>query len=146
MKYDKYLGKSQGYLSEDKLKHQKFSFVITTAVFEHVRDIESLDEINNLVGINGVLATHTIVMEQIPCNPDWHYLLPVHCTFFTNKSMQILFERWDYKASLYHPLSRLWFFFKNDDGLQGKISRLNDQAKSNEDIYHYKQGFMDYWK
>ena len=148
LKYDKYVGKGPlGFLSYKELKAQKYSFVITTSVFEHVRSIEPLEEINDLVAPNGILATHTMVMEQIPSNPKWYYLLPVHCTFYTNKSMQILFDKWGYKASLYHPLSRLWFFFKiTDDKLEEEISILNKQASSAEEMYYYKKGFMDYWK
>jgi Methyltransferase domain len=146
LNYDKYFGKTKGYLSEKNIKTKKFSFVITTSVFEHLRSIEPLEEINSLVAPDGILATHTMVMEQIPCNPEWHYLLPVHCTFYTNKSMQILFDKWKYKASLYHPKSRLWFYFKNDNQIKKALPVINNQVKDKEDIFYYKKGFMDYWQ
>lgn len=150
MKFDRYMSDSNSdYLSEKELKEQEFDLVITTSVFEHLLSVEFLDEINRLVSTNGVLATHTMVREVIPRNPEWFYLLPVHCTFHTNKSMEILFNRWGYKASVYSPLSRLWFFFKCDvDRIEQKIANLNKQKKHQtaETAYYFKKGFMDYWK
>lgn len=149
LKYDRYMfNKGFDFLSDIELKAHKYDLVITTSVFEHVRSLETFSEIDSLLSTDGVLATHTMVKEIIPCDPEWYYLLPVHCTFFTNKSMQILFDRYGYKASIYHPMSRLWFFFRDECGLEDKIVRLNEQnmSQTNEKMYYFKKGFMDYWK
>jgi len=126
IKYDPYLG----YSPEGVLEKQ-YGLVISTAVFEHLRERAVYDEIAGLVADNGVLALHVLVRESIPQDPTWFYLLPVHCTFFTNKSMQLLFDQWGFEASLYHVPSRMWFWFKKD------VEPIGG--------FHYKRGFMDYW-
>lgn len=140
-KYDKYI-KNGDHVVEREWRSLVFDMVICTSVFEHVRTIETLDEIVSRVFVSsGVLALHVMVREEIPKDPDWAYLLPVHCTFFTNKSMQILFDRWGFESSIYHPESRMWFWFKKDTEI------INIFIANQSDIkYHYKRGFMDYWK
>lgn len=146
LKFDRFM-KGEGYISEDNLKHTRFGFAITTSVFEHLRDRKHLDEIASLVADNGVMGIHTLVAEEVPHTPDWFYLLPVHCAFYTNKSMQILFDQWGYSASIYHVDSRLWFWFKEtNDRLEEIIVSLNSQPGRDNFFYHYKRGFMDYWK
>ena len=65
-----------------------------------------------MVAGDGVLALSTIVLGHIRENPSWSYLLPVHCTFFTNGAMQRLFDEWGFVASLYHIPSLMWFWFR----------------------------------
>ena len=83
------------------------------------------------------MALHTLITEEIPRDSNWFYLYPVHVSFFTNKSMKILFNKWGFKSSLYHPESQLWFFFKE--------TKEFDQGFLNEHNLFYKDGFMDYW-
>jgi len=119
-RYDRYMmcqgvaGENK-YLSDADLVEGRYGLVINTSFFEHVRSISALDEVVELVAQDGVLALHALVREAIPPDPTWFYLLPVHSTFFTNRSMEILFARWRFKASIYHLESRMWFWFRHDD-------------------------------
>jgi len=145
-RYDSYMAKP-GYLRATELGHGSFGFVVTTSVFEHLRDRRSLDAINALVSPAGVLGVHTLVAERIPESPEWFYLLPAHCSFFTNRSMQILFDQWGYAASIYHVEARLWFWLNTDDGrLERTITAANDRPGKERFFYHFKPGFVDYWK
>lgn len=147
LKYDRYMPPKAGYLSEADLSRKGYDLVISTSVFEHVRDYARLDEIASLVSDDGVLAIHTLVSERITCDPDWFYLLPVHCAFHTNKGMQILFDRWGYETSIYHVNSRLWVWFKkNGEKIQDVITTANSRAGRQEFHYFFKKGFVDYWK
>ena len=146
LKYDSYMGNKK-YISKKELKIASFDFVISTSVFEHLRNRESLNEIASLVSSNGVMGIHTIVANEIPCDPNWFYLLPVHCSFYTNRSMEILFNNWNYSASIYHVDSQLWFWFKTDvDRVEKIINNANSLKGRKELHYHFKHGFIDYWK
>jgi len=145
-KFDKFMH-NEDFTSEEYMKKNKFDFVITTSVFEHVLHRQALDDINSLVSDSGVMALHTLVADEIPDSPDWFYLLPVHCSFFTNKSMQILFKQWGYKSSIYHVDSQLWLFFKSDpDRIENVIANANKTPGRKKFYYHFKRDFMDYWK
>jgi hypothetical protein len=145
LKFDRYMAsQSEAYLTEEQLATLKYSLVINTSVFEHLRSIDTLDENAGLVAESGVLALHTLVRESIPNDPTWFYLLPVHCTFFTNRSMQILFDRWKFEASIYHLESRIWFMFRQN-AVSAK-SFVEREGRTPGDEYYFKKGFMDYWK
>lgn len=145
-KFDRYEGNAE-YLTDSDISRARFNFVVTTSVFEHLRKRESLDEINSFVARGGVMGLHTLVAEEIPASPEWFYLLPVHCAFYTNKSMQLLFEQWGYTASIYHVDSRLWFWFKSGaEKVEKIIAKANATAGREKFRYHFKYGFMDYWK
>jgi len=144
-KYDKNKHGSD-YLSKVSLLKGKYGLVISTSVFEHISNADELGFINKLVSESGVLAVHTFVGDMIQPDPNWFYLLPTHCTFFTNKSMQMLFDIWEYQVSLYHVNSRLWFWFKNDvEKIEETIRNANNREKK-KPHYHFKRGFVDYWK
>jgi len=144
-KFDRY-NSGKGYLGEQDLHENGFDFVVTTSVFEHLLKRKMLDEINRLVSKQGVLGLHTLVAEEIPENPDWFYLLPVHCAFYTNKSMEILFDEWGYTSSVYQVDAQLWLFFKsNADIIENIVKKANNQSYRKL-YYNFKRGFMDYWK
>lgn len=146
LKYDTYKH-GEDYLSKGGLTPSRFGFVINTSVFEHVSDRNTLDGIERLVAPSGVFGIHTLVAEEIPQDPTWFYLLPVHCSFFTNKSMQVLFDEWGYSSSVYHIDAQLWFWFKNEpDRVEGIIQTANLQPGRERLQYKFKRGFMDYWK
>ena len=130
-------------LSKCQLKMKKNSLVINTSFFEHVRGIAPLSEIVDLVADFGVMALHTLVRESIPQDPSWFYLLPVHCSFYTNKSMQILFDKWGFEASIYHVESRMWFWFRRNGDL---IKAILEKEEGKLGEIYFKKGFMDYWK
>lgn len=143
--YDKYLKCPTNLLDEDELTPRSFDLVTSMAVFEHVRSRSTLDEIESYVKKTGCLGTHTLVPDEVPADPDWMYLLPVHCAFHTNKSMQLLMESWGYTSSVYSEHSKLWVWFKKpSDEMETKVNALNESM--GWEYLHFKKGFMDYWK
>jgi 2-polyprenyl-3-methyl-5-hydroxy-6-metoxy-1,4-benzoquinol methylase len=143
-KFDRHMPNCQDYLSESELiASASYSVVLNTSVFEHIRERKTLDEIAALVNQNGALILHTLVTETIPRDPSWFYLLPVHCSFFSNKSMELLFEAWGFKFSIYHVPSRLWFCYKtHKDMAESKLKTLSNES---DKCFFYKNGFMNYW-
>jgi SAM-dependent methyltransferase len=137
---------SKVYLSEVELSRTKYDLVVSTSVFEHVRSIETLDEMNRLVSPNGVFAIHTWAGATVPVDPGWFYLLPVHCVFYSNRSMQLLFRRWGYAASVYHVGARMWLWFRKPPvaAIQDAVARFNAAGGFKE--FFYKEDFVDYWQ
>jgi hypothetical protein len=118
-------------------------------MLEHILTREALDEVNNLVADDGILMIHTVICDRIPRDPDWFYLTPmVHTAFHTNKSMEILMKQWGYAASLYSPQAKSWYLFKKKypqlSQLGEKINAINREIQGT--YFHYKAGFVDYWK
>lgn len=145
LNYDRYMPARKGFLTDNELREKAFDLVITTSVFEHLTKREDYDFIESLVSDDGILGLHTVVCENVPCDPSWFYLLPVHCAFHTNRSMSILFQQWGYKASIYNVDARLWLWFKtNCRKVRAIVNRANVRPKGPE--YIYKDGFVDYWK
>lgn len=146
LKYDPYMPATQGHLTENDLSEGAFDFVITTSVFEHFTKREDYEFIESLVSNSqGILGLHTLVCENIPFDPSWFYLLPVHTAFFTNKSMDLLFKQWGYKASIYNVEGRLWLWFKTDPReIQPIVAYAN--KRKNAPKYIFRRGFVDYWK
>lgn len=145
LKYDRFMN-NKDYLAEKELGRHKYGLVLTTSVFEHLRDIRYIEEIDALVAEGGVLGLHTLVAESIPSDPDWFYLLPVHCSFYTNESMKIIFDRLGYTSSIYNVESRLWFWFRErNEDIEDKILWFNNENDA-EYYCYFKRGFVDYWK
>lgn len=144
--YDPFIQKDDLGIYLEKSQLKKFSVVVNSAIFEHIRERETLEEINACVASNGCMILHTVVCENIPKDPNWFYLRPpVHCAFHTNKSMEILMEQWNYKASIYCATSKCWVLLKDDsDSILKKITSINLEFQS--DYLVSKKGFVDYWK
>jgi len=70
MTYDKYFTPQINSISEDNLRTRAFDLVVNTAVFEHARDRNTLDEIESYVGDYGCFAIHTLVPESVPKDPN----------------------------------------------------------------------------
>ncbi len=132
------------YVPKESLKN--YSSVLSSALFEHLTNRESFDNINNIVSDSGFMFIHTVICENIPNDPNWFYMdPPVHCAFQTNKSMQILMDQWDYRASIYCPVAKSWVLFKeNNPDVKRKVDLINSEFQT-EYIIH-KEGFVDYWK
>lgn len=149
-KYDKYMAinnnqELSNYFEDNDLIPGSFDFVINTSVFEHIRKRDQLDKLESLVSPNGVFGIHTVVCENILQDDSWFYLLPIHCAFFTNKSMALLFDQWDYAFSLYNIEARLWLWFKDCSLLiKERVDQANKRIRG--PFYIYKDGFVDYWK
>jgi len=142
--YDQYITPLLNVKTEEEITKKSFDLVVNTAVFEHVRERSTLNEIESYVNDSGCLGVHTLVREEIPEDSEWMYLLPVHCAFFTNKSMSILMNVWGYTCSVYNEHSKLWVMFKSPSAIvETKVRKLNNILGF--DYLHFKRGFMDYW-
>ena len=143
--YDKYIEPHFNPVGEDHLKKRSFDLVINCALFEHVSTRKTLDEIESLVAPEGAFAIHTLVPNRVPKDPEWMYLLPVHCSFHTNASMQLLMDQWGYTCSVYNEHAKLWVLFKRPvEAIKPKVDRVNKLL--GWDYLKFKNGFMDYWK
>jgi hypothetical protein len=61
--------------------------------------------------------------------------------------MQILFDLWGYSCSIYNVSSQLWLFFKsNAEKIEEIVNNVNKKPDREKLYYHFKRGFMDYWK
>lgn len=148
--HDKYVNEPESslcYVAVNELS--KYKLVINSAMFEHVLQRSDLDVVNSLVSNDGVLMLHTVVCERVPNDPKWFYIEPmVHAAFHTNRSMSILMDQWGYTESIYSPLAKSWFLFKEKSSsiknLELNISKINNELQSK--FFHHKRGFLDYWK
>lgn len=143
LKYDRYMPAKADYLDDSDLAAGRFDLVLTTSVFEHLTRREHFDAIERLIAPQGVMGLHTLVREEIPPDPTWFYLLPVHCAFHTNRSMQLLFRQWGYACSVYDLESTLWLWFKEDAAtIRQRLDRAGDEGRA----FIFKEDFVDYWK
>ncbi len=146
LNYDRYMPVGENFLTKKDLDSSGFDFVLTTSVFEHIMKRQDYDRIAALVSEDGIMGLHTLVCENIPYDPAWFYLLPVHCAFHTNKSMDLLLHQWRFKSSIYNFDARLWLFLKSKSNeIEAIIDKANERALS-KPKYLFKTGFMDYWK
>lgn len=145
-KYEHSSNPAKGYLGINDLKPKQFSVVMHTAVMEHLRFRTQLDTIFNLLTDDGVMVLHTLVPEKIPQDPNWFYLLSVHCSFYTNKAMQLLFEQNRYTCSIYNVPSRLWFWFKQPASTIRPIIEKANARGDEATQYIFAEKFVDYWK
>ena len=144
--YDPFVKNNARNIYIDKKDLETYDTVLNSALFEHLTTRESFDEINDCVSNEGCVIVHTRISGYIPSDPNWFYLNPpVHCAFHTNKSMEILMQQWNYKASIYCMSARSWILLKNDSkDLKRKVELINKEFQT--DYLTYKLGFVDYWK
>lgn len=146
-KYEHSSNPAKGYLRAEELVPNAFSVVLHSAVMEHLRFRSQLDGIFNLVTDAGVMILHTLVPEQVPKDPDWFYLLSVHCSFYTNDAMQRLFVQYGYQCCAYNVASRLWFWFKQPPAhVKPLIAAANASTADPRYQYIFAEKFVDYWK
>ncbi|MET0060714.1 MAG: methyltransferase domain-containing protein [Candidatus Thiodiazotropha endolucinida] len=140
VRYDRYW-KKEGYLQETDLIPGHFDMVISTSTLEHLRSRSSMDALARLVTDDGCLGLHTLVRGEIPCDPNWFYLLPVHTIFYTNRGMAQLFDQWGFLSSLYVVDARLWVWFRKP------LKQLLKEKPELVSIpgWHIAEGFMAYW-
>lgn len=129
------------YMNSVPLVKRKYKTIFNSAVFEHVTKRDYLDEINSYA--SECMILHTLIREEIPNDPNWFYLLPVHTAFHTNKSMELLMNQWGYASSIYCPLAKCWALLKKQIS-KDVIKAINDEFQS--EYLYCKNGFMDYWK
>lgn len=142
--FDKFIEPALHPLTQLDIRKCGYAVVVNTCVFEHVRSRETLDEIESYVLPEGCLAIHTLVRGEIPKDPNWMYLLPVHCAFHTNRSMQHLMKEWGYNCSVYNEHAKLWILFRTKQrDVEARFTELN--KKLGWTYLHFKSGFMDFW-
>lgn len=142
--FDEFVQPRSFPVGKDALAKRSHAFLTNTAMFEHSRNRYTLDEIESYVSEQGCFGIHTLVRGEIPADPNWMYLLPVHCAFFTNKSMDILMQQWGYSCSAYNEQSKMWVWFKKDPKIIAeKVINLNQLM--GWEYLHFKHGFMDFW-
>ena len=146
--YDPYVKNENfvDYINKENLTTYKT--VLNSALFEHLLTRNAFEEINSLVSKDdgGAMIIHTVICENVPNNRDWFYLEPpVHTTFHTNKSMNILMKQWGYKASIYCLSAKSWVLLKESSKETAeKVQQINKEFQTEYLIY--KEGFVDYWK
>lgn len=139
MKFDAYMARpNENYLPTEELLPETFDFVITCSVFEHLLGINDVEKIFSLLKSGGTMALHTLICEEVPRDPNWFYLQPVHATFWTNAAMTKIFRRYDFKGCAYHVESRLWIMFRDAE----KFARLKNSASD----FVFADDFVDYWR
>lgn len=124
----------------------QYKTVFNSAFFEHITNRITLEQINSCVSEEGVLIIHTVVCENIPNDPNWFYINPVHCAIHTNKSMEFLMKQWNYKWSLYCPGAKCWILFKSKCKNERKIIDKINREFQIKYFYYKINGFVDYWK
>lgn len=144
--YEKYIRSNSNINYIDNLS-RKYKSVINSALFEHLFERNDFEKINQIVDEKeGIMFIFTLVCENIPNDPNWFYLdPPVHTTFHTNKSMNILMKQWNYKACIYCYSARTWVLFKETNKeLQDKVKSVNRELQ--REYLIYSDEFVDYWK
>lgn len=141
-KYDKYMGNAS-YMRDEEVEGKQFPLVISTSVLEHLRSREEIDAIIKLVDRGcGIFALHTLVCEEVPCDPAWFYLVSVHCAFFSNKSMALLYKEYGFECCFYAVDAQMWFMCMN----KASVLPLQEQYRSFSEKWVYSDDFVDYWK
>lgn len=143
-KYDKFmnLDGNKDYLSSEEMKRNAFDAVVTCSVFEHLLGGNDVEEIMGLLNENGIFCLHTLVCEEVPKDPNWYYLLPVHYTFWTNKAMEILYEKNGFKGCAYNVEGRMWLMYRNKE----MFLKLKTNYKNINGTWIFSDHFVDYWK
>ncbi len=140
LSYDQYIEPRVNPLPTAKPVPGAYALVTATAVFEHLTHRGQLDAIEALVADGGVLGVHLLIPREVPADPSWVYLLPVHCAFHNWESMRRLMIQWGYEASVYCDQARMWLFFKSREGVREKVQAIN--AKQKRDYLLYCEGFV----
>lgn len=143
-KYDKYMSQSgdTDYFSSRDVCKKGFDIVITCSVFEHLLGKKDVDEILGLLSDKGIFCLHTLVCEEVPEDPEWYYLLPVHCTIWTNKAMSKLYTAYGFRGCAYNVEARMWLMYKDVDMFKG----LKEKSGYIDGSWFFSEDFVDFWK
>ena len=142
-KFDAYMAENENYLSPEEVKPESFDFLVTTSVFEHLLGNQGdVEKIISLVKPDGVMALHTLICDEVPQDASWFYLLPVHCTVWTNKAMAKIYKKFNFKGCAYNVESRMWLMFKN----VSDFDRLKAEIKNLPGTWQLDENFVEYWK
>lgn len=143
-KYDKYMNKSEdvAFYTDNEVKKHTFDIAICCSVLEHLIGREQIDAFFDLLNDGGTACIHTLICENVPCDPEWFYIkYPVHCTLWTNRAMTELYKQKNFRGCAYYIKGQMWFFFKNKDKYEATKSLY-----SNTNQLVFSDDFIDYWK
>ena len=143
-KYDEYMEPlDENYLTSEEVTESSFDFLVSSSVFEHL--FGNRGEVEKVIGLlkpDGIMALHTLICEEVPQDPEWYYLVPVHCTLWTNKAMQIVYQKSGFIGCGYNVEARMWIFFRNADAWN-KLKACRDSLSG---TWVLSEDFVDYWK
>ena len=144
-KFDAYMKPfGENYLPADEIKPGNFDFVVTTSVFEHLLGNRGdVDKVMGLLNSNGVMGLNLFVCEEMPDDPRWFYYMPVHCTFWTNKAMSILYKKSGFKGCVYNVEACMWIMFRDEKAFE-KLESIADKFQQWKLVF--SKDFVDYWK
>lgn len=143
LKYDKYMnGSDKGYLCEEDVVPGTFDGVVTCSVFKHLIGKNEVHKVFDLLSKQGIFCLHTLVCEVIPQDPEWFYLLPVHCTLWTNEAMSKIYQDNKFVGCAYNLESQMWFMFRNCNQYKLLMEKQADLPGS----WFFSDDFVDYWK
>ncbi len=95
--------------NHDSYSGMKFPLVIATSVLEHMRTWSALSSVKEKVAAGGTLAWHMDIYERVPAQP-FHFQTPVHCSFFSHASLDILMSAWGVKEAHYDEEAQLHYW------------------------------------
>lgn len=88
-----------------------FDCVIATSILEHVRSMDQVRAMADLVSNDGVFAFHTFVGDVRP-DPTWYYLLPTHCTLWSPTAINILLQEYGFRDQVYDEPADLHVWYR----------------------------------
>lgn len=143
-KYDEFMNPNgdDGYLSKTDVDGAKFDLVISCSVFEHLIGMDNVQKVLSKVADNGIMAVQTLVVEEVPQDPEWFYLHIAHCTIWSNKAMSALYDKQGYQGCAYNVEARMWFFFNSKE----RFENLKKVAGKVDGTWVFSDKFVDYWK
>ena len=145
-KFDEYMEPSgEYYLTPEEVREGNFDFIVSSSVFEHLLGNRGeVEKIMELLKPDGIMGLHTLICEEVPQDPEWYYLLPVpvHCTLWTNKAMQIVYQKNGFIGCSYNVEAQMWLFFRNFEAWK----KLNEVKHQLHGTWIFSEDFVDYWK
>jgi hypothetical protein len=118
-----------------------YDTVFTSAFFEHSTRRAYLDHTNSLVNQGGAMFVYTFISDEVPPDPNWFYLDPVHSFFHTRRSMELLMQQWGYEASLFCVPAQTWCLFKRYKAeVQDSINNINSELQ--QQYLYFDRGFV----
>ncbi len=146
MKYEKYtnFANNPSYLSEEIMESGSFDLVTSSSVFEHLVGKQQVDNVLRLLKDNGTFCVQTLICEEVPCDPDWFYLQPVHCTLWTNRAMALFFKQCGFVGCAYNLKAQMWLMFRDRE----LFTRVKNRYDGNnyKDIWFFDERFIDFYK
>lgn len=143
-KYERFLDtKDERYYSDFDMRDGTFDLAVSAAVLEHMIGMDDVDRFFRLVSPTGTAIIHTLICEEVPCDPEWFYIWkPFHCTIWTNKAMAMIYKKYGFLGCAYHVQSKMWIFFKDFE----KYKKAKSIAGKIDGEWVFSENFVDYWK